>query len=116
MTRRPRLSLWQRIRRRMALLGGGYEWPDGTIEYDFEAAAGVDPFNDDSATVDRKVAAHEAKKPQRDRSWGRTIGAVILGYAIFKTLGILHFETQDMWIISTAAAYGAWVLAASAAP
>lgn len=34
-----RLTMAQRIHRRIALLGGSYTHPDGSIELDFEAAA-----------------------------------------------------------------------------
>ena len=46
-----RLTPWQRVKRRVSLLGGSYTHPDGTLELDFEEKAGVNPG--DSEEVER---------------------------------------------------------------
>lgn len=67
------------MRRRIALLGGSYTHPDGSIELDFEAAAGVDHYEDSdevrAAKVDRK-AAKEAKA-------SRVVGALMVGCGVY---------------------------------
>jgi hypothetical protein len=47
--------MWQRIRRRIGLLGGSYQHPDGTIELDFDEKAGVDPTSDSDEARDAKL-------------------------------------------------------------
>ncbi len=48
-----RLTPWQRVRRRVSLLGGSYVHPDGSIELDVDEKAGVNPGDSDEVE-DRK--------------------------------------------------------------
>jgi hypothetical protein len=56
------LSPWQRIKRRVSLLGGSYTHPDGHIELDFEAPAGIDSRNDSEEVQEAKLLAYERKR------------------------------------------------------
>lgn len=73
------LTFLQRIRRRIALLGGSYTHPDGSIELDFEAAAGADHYQDSNdvkaAKVDRKAV--------RDAKASRVTGALMVGMGVY---------------------------------
>lgn len=73
------LTLLQRLRRRIALLGGSYTHPDGSIEFDFEAAAGVDHYRDSdevkAAKVDRKAA--------KNIKSSRVAGALMVGLGVY---------------------------------
>lgn len=65
------LSIWQRIYRRIALLGGSYTHPDGTLELDFEEKAGIDPRSDSEEVQGRKLAAflHEQGRKELKGLW-----------------------------------------------
>jgi hypothetical protein len=56
------LSPWQRIKRRVSLLGGSYTHPDGHIELDFEVPAGIDGRNDSEEVQEAKLLAYENKR------------------------------------------------------
>lgn len=58
------LNTWQRLRRKLALLGGAYTHPNGFIELDFEAAAGVN-FSDTEEVAEAKMKLHEARHSRR---------------------------------------------------
>ena len=55
-----RLSPWQRFRRKRAVRRGIYEHPDGTLEFDTDVAAGVDP-RDSKDVQEAKIEAYERK-------------------------------------------------------
>lgn len=72
-------TLWQRIKRRISLSGGSYTHPDGTIELDFEASAGIDPFRDSEAVQELKLRRYYEKQRKNERR----AGALMLGAAAF---------------------------------
>ena len=84
-----RLTLWQRIRRRIALMGGSYTHPDGSIELDFEAAAGVDHYRDSEEVAEAKVERHWAKEAR----WTRIAGALSVGMGVY----MLTRPDADTW-------------------
>ncbi len=73
------LNLIQRIHRRFALLGGSYTHPDGSIELDFEAAAGVDHYRDSQEVKEAKVD----RKVMRDAKRSRVAGAMMVGFGVY---------------------------------
>lgn len=73
------LTLLQRIHRRIALLGGSYTHPDGSIELDFEAAAGVDHYQDSEDVKARKVD----QKALKDSKASRVSGALMVGMGVY---------------------------------
>lgn len=73
------LTWTQRVRRRLALLGGSYTHPDGSIEFDFEAAAGVDHYNDSDETKEAKVDRKAAKEARSSR----ITGALMVGCGVY---------------------------------
>lgn len=79
-----RLSPWQRVQRRFALLGGSYRHPDGHLELDFEAAAGINRRDDDEQQA-AKLAAYERRQAEfSSRFWpfliGVAVGAALIHY------------------------------------
>jgi hypothetical protein len=74
-----RLTLFQRIHRRIALLGGSYTHPDGSIEFDFEAAASVDHYSD---SEDVKAAKVDRKALKNARA-ARVSGATLVGFGVY---------------------------------
>jgi hypothetical protein len=79
------LSIWQRIHRRIALLGGSYRHPDGRIEFDFEAAAGIDGRNDSEELQEAKLDAYQRQNNEKNRFWygftaGLVCGAALIHY------------------------------------
>ena len=92
---------WERIKRRIKLMGGSYRHPDGTIEFDFEVDAGISP-DDDKKTKKVKLATYYAKQ----RFWQRVMGAIVIGlvgYAVCEKLG---FETLESAASAIAVAGG----------
>jgi hypothetical protein len=84
------LSPWQRIKRRFSLMGGSYKHPDGHIELDFEAAAGVLP-DDGDAIRDWKLKRHQEKQGTNRRF----LGALMVGLAVYlltDQLGVPRLE------------------------
>lgn len=73
------LTFLQRVHRRIALLGGSFTHPDGSIELDFEAAAGVDHYRDSeevkAAKVDRKTV--------KDARSSCVVGAMMVGLGVY---------------------------------
>jgi hypothetical protein len=85
-----RLSPWQRIRRRLALLGGSYKHPDGHIELDFEGLAGIDSRNDSAELHAAKLAAYEQRQAASTAQvWPFLVG-VIVGAAL------IHYK-PSLW-------------------
>jgi hypothetical protein len=71
------LSQWQRIKRRINLLDfegfglhGMYKHPDGTVEWDFEAKAGIDPFVDIEEVKYQKRERYFRRKRERKKAFG----------------------------------------------
>jgi hypothetical protein len=56
------LTLWQRFRRRIALLGGSYTHPDGFIELDFEGPAEIDGRNDSDKLQETKLDNYHRRR------------------------------------------------------
>ena len=73
------LTFAQRIHRRVALLGGSYTHPDGSIELDFEAAAGVDHYRDSDEVKEAKVDRKAAKETKSSRVGG----ALMVGVGVY---------------------------------
>jgi hypothetical protein len=73
------LTLLQRIHRRFALLGGSYTHPDGSIELDFEAAAGVDHYRDSEEVKEAKVQ----KKWAKEAKASRVTAALMVGVGVY---------------------------------
>lgn len=85
-----RLSSWQRIKRRLALLRGHYTHPDGHIELDFEGPAGIDSRNDSAELQATKLAAYEQRQAASTAQlWPFLIG-VIVGAAL------IHYK-PSLW-------------------
>ncbi len=76
-----RLSLLQRIKRRIWLLNGSYTHPDGTIELDIDAQAGIDPTMDDEETINRKFDAWNKREHIRQIRWQWFVKGILVGAA-----------------------------------
>jgi hypothetical protein len=66
-------------RHRNSGLGGSYTHPDGSIELDFEAAAGVDHYRDSDEVKEAKVD----RKAAKDVKSSRVTGALLVGYGVY---------------------------------
>lgn len=73
------LTLLQRVWRRIALLGGSYTHPDGSIELDFEASAGVDHYRDSEEVKSAKVEGWWRRHARQLR----LAGAVYVGIGVY---------------------------------
>ena len=78
-----KLTLTQRLRRRVALLGGSYQHPDGTIELDIDARAGIDPTTDSEDIQRAKLDAWNRREAERERwfqafATGAIVGAILM--------------------------------------
>jgi hypothetical protein len=96
-----RLSGWQRLKRRVSLLGGSYTHPDGYIELDFDAAAGIER-NDSQADQDSKLARYHARQRQKQK----TTGAMIIGAVIYLLAAQLGVPGWQAFGIGALFAYG----------
>lgn len=85
-----RLSPWQRIKRRLSLLGGSYTHPDGHIELDFEGPAGIDSRDDSTELQSAKLAAYE----QRQAALAAQVWPFILGIIVGAAL--IHYK-PSLW-------------------
>lgn len=74
-----KLTWAQRFHRRIALLGGGYTHPDGSFEFDFEAAAGVDHYGDSEEVKQAKVN----RKAEKDVRSSRVGGSILVGGGVY---------------------------------
>ncbi|MGE0235889.1 hypothetical protein [Methylocystis sp.] len=79
------LTLAQRVRRRIALLGGSYTHPDGQIELDFDEPAGIDIRNDSDEVQQAKLAAYERRK----RADNQQVAMFVFGFLAGATL--MHY-------------------------
>ena len=105
------LTRWQRFRRRFALMGGSYTHPDGTIELDFEAPAGIEPTDSDEVRK-QKLAWYERHRAAKAWEWSRVggIGWVAVGvYLLAKhtdlsfwdTAAVIGFFALGLWHLSS---------------
>lgn len=99
------LSTWQRIKRRLNLMGGSYKHPDGYIELDFEAEAGVER-GDSDAVKEHKFAMHAA----RQRKWQRLHGSILVGAAACYLAVSLGVSTTDAIAIGALTGWGLFLL------
>lgn len=83
MTDASHLSPCQRVKRRVSLLGGSYTHPDGHIELDFEAPAGIDGRNDSDELQRLKLASYERRQAaSAAKVWAFIIGVIVGAMAI----------------------------------
>ena len=78
------LSLWQRLKRRLSLLGGSYTHPDGLIELDFEGPAGIDSRNDSDELQRAKLIAYENKQGIKKLKLTYLVAGGLLMYLFLK--------------------------------
>jgi hypothetical protein len=84
MTDLSNLSWRQRIHRRVSLLGGSYEHPDGHLELDFEEPAGIDGRNDSKQLQTQKLIAYEKRQEASRLKVFYLIAGAALMYAYLK--------------------------------
>jgi hypothetical protein len=99
------LSTWKRIKRRLSLMGGSYKHPDGYIELDFEADAGV-VRGDSDAIKEHKFAMHAA----RQRKWQKFHGAVLVGAAACYLAASMAIPMIDAIAIAALTGWGLFLL------
>ncbi len=101
-----KLTFWQRIKRRLSLLGGSYTHPDGTIELDIDAAAGIDPTADSEEVQDEKMAHYYAHQ----RATQKVVGAIfvaLVSYFLATRLGVFGLEAAAVAVLT---GYGLYLL------
>jgi hypothetical protein len=98
------LTFWQRVKRRSGLWGA-YRHPDGTIELDFEIAAGIE-LGDSDAVKEIKLAQHYEKQRRGKQAYG----ALIIGFVVYAFAAHLGMEMWEGLAISAGAACGAFLL------
>lgn len=86
-----KLSFFQHIHRRIALLGGSYTHPDGTIELDIDEKAGVDPTRDCPEASKEKLYRWIAEESAREAkfyavAWPFLLGASVGAIAMYIAL------------------------------
>jgi hypothetical protein len=81
--------------RRVKLLGGSYEHPDGYIELDFEAEAGI--VRGDNDEVKEAKLSHYYAKQAKGR---KTTGAVLLGCASYFVTNHLGMDWTTSLIVA----------------
>ena len=81
-----KLSLLQRIKRRIWLLKGSYTHPDGTIELDIDEKAGVDPTVDSEETINRKFDAWGKREAGKNDRWQWFVAGAIVGGVVVKMI------------------------------
>jgi hypothetical protein len=102
-----KLSAWQRVKRRISLLGGSYTHPDGTIELDFEEKAGIDPTVD-SSEVQKAMLDRYHQQQQRDRP--RSLGAGLITIAVMLALNHAGFPDWLTLLIGALTGFGLHLL------
>lgn len=75
-----KLTFGQGIKRRIALWGGSYEHPDGTLELDIDEKMGIDPTVDSEDAQQEKARKYFAKER---RNAPRRLGAMFVTGGIF---------------------------------
>lgn len=86
----------------MALGGGSYTWPDGYIEFDFEASAGVHR-NDPEKVKEEKLEKYWKRAARREKVGHRTFGAGLLGGVVYLFAEQLGFEVPIVPALMSAA-------------
>jgi hypothetical protein len=81
------LSAWQRIKRKISLLGGSYVHPDGHIELDFEGPAGIDR-NDSDEVQQAKLQSHENRQGIKNL---KLLYFVIGGVVVYVLIKYFHW-------------------------
>jgi hypothetical protein len=104
------LTLWQRIRRRIALMGGSYTHPDGKIELDFEEPAGIGP-DDSEDEGRRKLIEHEQRRATMERRNSRVGGIALLAIGAYLLASHLDLSFWDTAGIVACFGLGALMLA-----
>ena len=90
------ISRWQRVKRRVALWGGQYTWPDGYLELDIDAKAGV--HRDDPTDVKmEKLNRYGEKEGRREKFYGRIAASGLLGLVTY--LFASHQGMEGAWAI-----------------
>jgi hypothetical protein len=105
------LTPWQHVKRRISLLGGSYTHPDGHIELDIDAAAGV-TRDDDSDTAYRKFERYEARRAAKERTGNRAFGAMLVAIGIYYLEGHMGVTGWDALVIAVAIAIGLFFVGA----
>ncbi len=105
------LSRLQRIKRRISLLGGSYTHPDGTIELDIDAPAGVDPRTDSQEVIEEKFARYFGA-PKVERRPIRILMSLLPSLG-FVAVAIIYFPGE--WGDMTARGKLAWASAGGGA-
>jgi hypothetical protein len=100
------LTTGQRIWRRIKLLGGSYEHPNGYIELDFEAAAGI--VRSDSDVI-KELKLNQQYSNKRSRV--KIFGAGLVGIAVYSVVSHLGMETHEGIGVAHIAAIGLKCLA-----
>ncbi len=75
----------------MALGGGSYTWPDGYIELDFEASAGVNR-NDPENVKEEKLENYLKRAAKREKAWLRIFGSGLLAGVVYLFAAHLGME------------------------
>jgi len=89
------------------LWGGQYTWPDGYVEYDYEAKAGIQ--RDDPTDMKmEKIERLGEKEASREKLAARLIGAGILGFVAY--LFARHFGMDQPGAVGAMACYGLFLL------
>jgi hypothetical protein len=92
------LTFLQRIRRRINLLRGSYEHPDGTLELDFDETAGIDPTLDSDEV--QLVKLKKYFEQNRDNSDGtRGVAAIMIATAIYLVAEHVGLTGWKLWVI-----------------
>lgn len=104
------LAWSERIKRRLALMGGSYTHADGYIELDFDRKAGINQA-DDSEGKFAKLDRLGMREAARERFWRRVTGAGFIAVAIFYLADGMHVE--HAMAIGALIAWGVFILSGS---
>jgi hypothetical protein len=74
-----KLTLFQRMKRRVSLWGGSYTHPDGTLELDIDEKAGIDPTVDSPEASDRKFTTWLRREQIRQDRWQHFLAGLVVG-------------------------------------
>lgn len=108
------LSLGQRIRRRLALLGGSYTHPDGYIELDFERSAGIWKRDDEDART-AKFDRHLAREDAKERHWQRMSGAGFLSVGVYFIAAQIGLTPMEAMSSAGAIGFGVFLMISASA-
>jgi hypothetical protein len=104
------LTPLQRAHRGLSLwFGSAYQHPDGKLELDFEAPAGINP--DDSEEIQRaKLARYEQRKHEGELARGRAAGALLIGFVVYKVAHRSEVLSPDAIGLGLMVAFGLYML------